>query len=179
VVLEIHNFIFIKILTMKTNSNVTKAIQLFFSIFIISHTTFAQDSTKTTASVQDWVNEKNFVFTPQTAMPMKGRAIHLTSYFDCRVSKDTLTSNLPYYGRSYSASINPSENGLSFVTTSFDYSVKTRKKGGWQVTIKPQKANDVREMDFTIFDNGSASLYVSSNNREAISFNGIVSQHKK
>jgi hypothetical protein len=27
---------------------------------------------------KDWVNEKNFVFTPQTAMPMKGRAIHLT-----------------------------------------------------------------------------------------------------
>jgi len=163
---------------MKASSNISKAM-LSLIILLISETTFAQDSTSSKSTVKDWVSEKNFVFTPQSASPMRGRTVHLNSYFDCRVSKDTLVSNLPYYGRSYSASINPSENGLNFTSNSFDYSVSPRKKGGWEVSIKPKDANDVREMNFTIFENGSATLYVSSNNRESISFNGSVSQNKK
>ena len=90
-----------------------------------------------------------------------------------------MISNLPYYGRAYSASINPSENGLNFTSTNFDYTVTPRKKGGWEVLIKPKDANDVREMTFTIFENGTASLYVTSNNRESISFNGYITQSGK
>ena len=166
---------------MKPGLNILRSMQLFLIVvLLISQSTFAQDSTSSkNSTVKDWVNEKNFVFTPQTAVPMRGRTVHLNSYFDCRLSKDTLISNLPYYGRSYSASINPSENGLSFTSANFDYNLAPRKKGGWEVTIKPKDANDVREMDFTIFENGSATLYVSSNNRESISFNGAVSQNKK
>ena len=161
------------------NSDILKQVALLFFVSFASLSTHAQDSTKTSATAKDWVEQQNFIFTPQTALPMRGRTVHLNSYFDCRVSKDSLVSNLPYYGRSYSASINPSENGLNFVSTKFDYTVKPRKKGGWEVSIKPKDANDVREMDFTIFENGSASLYVNSNNREAISFNGYISQNKK
>jgi hypothetical protein len=167
---------------MKTSSNILKRVQFFLmAVLFISHAALAQDSTKQTTetTVKDWLNEKNFVFTPQTATPMRGRSVHLTSYFDFRVSKDTLVSNLPYYGRAYSASINPSENGLNFTSTKFDYNVTPRKKGGWEVSIKPKDANDVREMSFTVFENGSASVYVTSNNRESISFNGSITQNKK
>jgi len=150
---------------------------ILFILLIISHRALAQDSTKT--STKDWVTEKNFVFRPQTALPTRGRAIQLTSYFDLKVSKDTIISNLPYYGRAYSASINPSENGLNFTSTNFDYTVTPGKKGGWEVLIKPKDANDVREMTFTIFENGTASLYVTSNNRESISFNGYITQSRK
>ena len=150
---------------------------ILFILLIISHRALAQDSTKT--STKDWVTEKNFVFRPQTALPTRGRAIQLTSYFDLKVSKDTIISNLPYYGRAYSASINPSENGLNFTSTNFDYTVTPGKKGGWEVLIKPKDANDVREMTFTIFENGTASLYVTSNNRESISFNGYITQSIK
>jgi hypothetical protein len=159
----------------------TKTLNIFnailFILLIISQGALAQDSTKTSA--KDWVTEKNFVFRPQTALPTRGRAIQLTSYFDLKVSKDTMISNLPYYGRAYSASINPSENGLNFTSTNFDYTVTPRKKGGWEVLIKPKDANDVREMTFTIFENGTASLYVTSNNRESISFNGYITQSRK
>jgi hypothetical protein len=159
----------------------TKTLNIFntilFILLIISHRALAQDSTKT--STKDWVTEKNFVFRPQTALPTRGRAIQLTSYFDLKVSKDTMISNLPYYGRAYSASINPSENGLNFTSTNFDYTVTPGKKGGWEVLIKPKDANDVREMTFTIFENGTASLYVTSNNRESISFNGYITQSRK
>ena len=159
----------------------TKTLNIFnailFILLIISQGALAQDSTKTSA--KDWVTEKNFVFRPQTALPTRGRAIQLTSYFDLKVSKDTMISNLPYYGRAYSASINPSENGLNFTSTNFDYTVTPRKKGGWEVLIKPKDANNVREMTFTIFENGTASLYVTSNNRESISFNGYITQSGK
>jgi hypothetical protein len=166
---------------MKISSNILKGIQFLIVALFISQAAFAQDSTKqaSQATAKDWVNERNFVFTPQTAMPMRGHSVHLTSYFDLRISKDTLISNLPYYGRAYSASINPSENGLNFTSTKFDYNVTPRKKGGWEISIKPKDANDIREMTFTVFDNGKASLFVNSNNRESISFDGSIAQNKK
>jgi hypothetical protein len=167
---------------MKTSSNILKGIQfLLIAVLFISQAAFGQDSTKQTTqtTVKDWLNDRNFVFTPQTATPMRGRNVHLTSYFDLSVSKDTLVSNLPYYGRAYSASINPSENGLNFTSTKFDYNVTPRKKGGWDVSVKPKDANDVRDMTFTVFDNGKASLFVNSNNRESISFDGTVTQSKR
>ena len=165
----------IKFLMMKTKMlNIFNA--TLFMLLFNSQASLAQDSTKT--SSKEWITEKNFVFRPQTALPMRGRAIQLTSYFDLKISKDTMISNLPYYGRSYSASINPSENGLNFTSTNFDYTVTPRKKGGWEVLIKPKDANNVRDMTFTIFENGSASLYVTSNNRESISFNGSITQNR-
>jgi hypothetical protein len=163
---------------MKTTMNIFKTVQLFlFILLLTSQAAFAQDSAKTSA--KNWVAEKNFVFKPQTALPTRGKSIQLTSYFDLKISKDTMISNLPYYGRAYSASIDPSENGLNFTSTNFDYTVTPRKKGGWEVLIKPKDANNVREMTFTIFENGNASLYVTSNNRESISFNGFITQNRK
>jgi len=167
---------FIKNYLMKPNIHILKVLQFSVLALFTSHSIYAQDTIKPATVAKDWVNEKNFVFIPQTAMPMRGRSVHLTSYFDLKVSKDTLNSNIPYYGRSYSASINPSENGLNFIANNFDYTVNPRKKGGWEVSIKPKDANDVREMSFTIFENGKASLYVSFNNRESISFDGLISE---
>ena len=135
------------------------------------NTAFAQE--KETA-VKNMVESKNFVFKAQTMNPMTGRTRQLTSEYDLKILKDSIIAYLPYFGRAYSPPVNPNEGGIQFTSTDFEYKMTVRKKGGWDIQIKPKDARDVRQLDLSVFKNGSATLGVNSNNRQSISFNGHV-----
>lgn len=126
------------------------------------------------AALKSLVESKNFVFIPQSVTPLTGRTRQLTSYYNLRISKDTIASNLPYFGRAYTAPINPEDAGISFTSTDFEYYETPGKKGGWVVLIKFKNQTQAREMNLTIFDNGRADLVVSSNSRQSISFSGDI-----
>ena len=130
------------------------------------------------AEIKNIVEAQNYVFKAQTALPTGGSTRQLTSDYDFQVSKDTIVSDLPYFGRAYTAPLNPSEGPLQFTSTKFQYTVSNNKKGGWIVNIAPNDVNDPRELIITIFDNGSASVVVNSTNRQPISFNGYVTSKK-
>ena len=129
---------------------------------------------KKAAEIKKIVEARNYVFKAQTALPTAGSTRQLTSDFDLRVSKDTIVSDLPYFGRAYTAPLNPSEGPLRFTSTDFQYTATDRKKGGWDVTITPKDLQDPRQLTLSIFDNGTASVVVTSYNRQPISFNGYV-----
>jgi hypothetical protein len=130
------------------------------------------------AVIKNLVNSQQYVFYAQSALPMSGRQRFLTSEYTLYVSKDTVISDLPYFGRAYSAPINLAGGGINFTSTSFDYQLKARKKGGWDITIKPKDTPEVQQLMMTIFENGTTSLRVSSNNRQPISFNGYITTRK-
>jgi hypothetical protein len=150
-------------------------ILLLSGIFFVSCST-----TKTVASLddndsQEMVNNKDFIFVADRVNPLRGRSRQLTSEYDVRVKNDSLTSYLPYFGRAHSAPMDPSKGGIQFTSTDFSYNVSENK--GWNVVIKPNDNNDVQEMTFTIFGNGSATLNVSSLQRDPITFNGYVKRN--
>ena len=128
--------------------------------------------------VQNLINSKNFVFKAQTMLPMTGGSRQLTSEYDVRVLGDSVVSYLPYFGRAYSVTYGE-PGGLDFTSTKFDYEVNHRKKGGWDVTIKLTDTRDVQQLNFTISENGYATLQVTSNNRQPISFNGYIAERKR
>jgi hypothetical protein len=134
----------------------------------------AKDSQK--LAVERLIESKNFTFIAQTATPMGGRFINLNSVYDLKITADTLNSDLPYFGRAFVAPMNPTESALRFTSTEFNYDIKERKKGGWDITIRPKDAKDVRQMYMTISENGYATLQVTSNNRQPISFNGVIQE---
>lgn len=156
-----------------------------FIILVISIPSYimvnAQDSVKIEKKIvlQNMVDSEKFVFQPQTMLPLRGGARQITSYYDITVSKDSIISNLPYFGRAYSAAINPSENGLNFTLTHFAYSNSPNKKGGWDVIIKPRDQGNIQQLIFNIYNNGRASLNVISTNRDAVNFEGILEKKKK
>lgn len=147
------------------------------------NTVSAQDSTGTQTKEQNTIEElitaKNFVFVPQTVLPANGRTRQLTSYYDVTLKNDTLISFLPYFGRAYTAPLNPTKSELDFTSTNFDYNITPLKKGGWDVMIKPHDETAVRQFVFTVFDNGTASLRVNSNNTQPISFNGYITEPRQ
>jgi hypothetical protein len=126
------------------------------------------------ATVRKAVETKNYVFKAETATPQRGGFRQLTPEYELIVKPDTVVSYLPYFGRSYSAPINPSETGIKFTSMNYKYSVKKKKKNRWDITIEPTDVSDIRDLSLTVFDNGRASLRVNSNNRDAISFDGYL-----
>lgn len=124
--------------------------------------------------LKEMVETRRFVFKAQTAYPLSGQMRQLTSDYDLRFAGDSLISFLPYFGRAYSAPINTQEGGIKFTSTDYEYKATSGKKGGWQITIKPKDIRDVRQLNLTISAKGYASLQVSSNDRQSISFNGYV-----
>jgi Domain of unknown function (DUF4251) len=148
---------------------------LFALVYGLTAEAQSKDSAKI-AAVKALVESGNYVFKAQTALPLSGRARVLTSEFDLAVTLPAkIVSNLPYYGRAYSAPLDPSQGGMNFTTKDFDYTVTPGKKGGWAITIKPKDLqDDPRQMYLTISQDGYASLRVINTNRDAISYNGVV-----
>ena len=158
--------------------NGVSLLMMFFLASLVNTLT-AQSTKPSEILTQRLVDSQQYIFHAQTVSPMTGRQRFLTTDYTIKVSKDTIMTDLPYFGRAYSAPINPSDGGIRFTSTSFGYKVTPRKKGGWDVTIQPKDARDVQQMILTIFDNGKADLRVNSNNRQPISFNGYITDVKK
>lgn len=131
-------------------------------------------SDKKKEEIKKLVESKHYVFKAQTMLPSSGATRQLTSDFDLTVAGDSIISYLPYFGRAYSAPVNPTEGPLQFTSTNFQYKVTNKKKGGWDIMISPQDVQDPKQMALSIFDNGSASLTVTSVNRQPVAFNGYI-----
>ncbi|WP_109699215.1 DUF4251 domain-containing protein [Chitinophaga deserti] len=137
--------------------------------------TTQQASSTSTADMKSIISARTFVFQAQTVLPMSGRTRQVSGDgYEVIISKDTVNSYLPYFGRAYSAPIDPSRGGYDFVSTNFEYTETPRKDGGWEITIKPRDVRDIQQMFLSVSENGYGSLQVTSNNRQPISYNGIV-----
>ena len=161
---------------MKTINNSLAKIFLFafFAVLFMSKAS-AQDKK---SSIKNMVEAGEFVFHAQTALPTSGPSRQLTSEYDLRVSKNSVISYLPFFGRAYSLPYGSTEGGFNFTSTKFDYLAKNRKKGGWEISIKPGDIADLREFLLTLSENGYGTLQVFTNNRQPISFTGYVTTVK-
>jgi hypothetical protein len=57
--------------------------------------------------------------------------------------------------------------------------MKEGKKKTWEITITPKDGKDVRNCQLTVYDNGNANLIVNSNNRQPISYSGVILPQEK
>lgn len=126
------------------------------------------------AAIKTLIDNRNFVFQAQLAQPTRGTSRQLTAGYELRVAGDTLTANLPYFGRAYQAPIDMRGGGVEFTTTDYSYSVDPKRKGRWTINFDPKGKGDVRNMTLSVSEDGYASLQVLSNNRDPISFTGVV-----
>ncbi|TMI85861.1 MAG: DUF4251 domain-containing protein [Bacteroidetes bacterium] len=160
------------------NANVTIK-KIFCFIFLAGICSSGLRSQDKMGAIKNLVDSGEFIFHAQTAMPSSGPTKQLTSEYDVRVSKNSFVSHLPYFGRAYSAPYGSGDGGFNFTSKEFEYSSTTRKKGGWEITIKPKDVADVREFLLTVSENGYGTLQAMSNNRRPISFTGFVTEPKE
>ena len=125
------------------------------------------------------IDSQHYEFIPQYAMSMGGKNRYVTDFF-IRISKTKIDSYLPYYGVAYQAEYGSTKSPFDFTSTDFKYSVTDRKKGGgWDITIEVKDARDTKKLLFNIFENGTASLQIISNNRQPMNYNGYVREVKE
>lgn len=130
--------------------------------------------------VNQRINDFDFTFKATYAYPTGFRSIYLSPFYDVKVSPDTVKAYLPYYGRAYVAPMDPSEGGIKFTSTDFDYQVEPgRKKGNWQVNIRTRDTGREVFLFFDIWENGTARLQVTDTNRQPISFQGDIETGKE
>lgn len=130
-----------------------------------------------TVNVKNLVDAQNFVFIPQYVNPQSGGRRDLSSGYDLSVSKDTIISYLPFFGRGYTAPVSPSDIDFDFTTTKFSYAA-TPSKRGWNISIKPHDKMYVQELYLRIYDNAVASLTITSMDRSSISYDGYITARK-
>nr|WP_165024102.1 DUF4251 domain-containing protein [Dysgonomonas sp. ZJ279] len=129
----------------------------------------------TISRMTEKIDSVNYTFVPSTATPMSGgRTIQLTSPYSLKITKDTITSYLPYFGRAYSAPYSSDEGGIKFVSTKFDYLISEKKKGMWDVSIDIKDNQHNYKLVLRIGDTGYTSLTVQENSRQPISFYGKI-----
>ena len=125
------------------------------------------------AAIKKNVNEKNYTFIADRAIPLGGGTIELTSTYDIRVTPDSVISYLPYFGRAYfDVGYNPTDQGLKFTSTNFDYSASKAKRGGWDVLIKPKDVKYLQSLRFYISPSGYGQLTATMINRDMITYDG-------
>ncbi|HVW12915.1 MAG TPA: DUF4251 domain-containing protein [Mucilaginibacter sp.] len=130
------------------------------------------------AAIKSAVETKKYTFIADYMLPQRRGAIPLTeTYYEVRVTPDSVISFLPYYGQAYfDVPYNPTDGGVKFTSTKFDYSVKQKKKGGWQIIVDPKDVKYLQRMVIDISTDGYASVSVTSTNRDFISYNGYLKE---
>ncbi|ATP58608.1 hypothetical protein CPT03_20135 [Pedobacter ginsengisoli] len=169
---------------MKTLKNTLLLVIMFVAVQVS-----AQTDKETTTKL---VEAQTLVFNATTALPManmdinkvmqrfpgaQGGAIQLNgSQYQLKIAKDSVEAYLPYYGRAYSVNISSNDSGIKFKSKDFTYKTEKKKKGGWIITIRPKDTKDVQSLTLSVGEKGYAVLNVNSNYRQAIAFNGFISE---
>lgn len=173
-----------------------KRLNLILSLAFISFATqlFAQTNKETTTRI---VSDKNYIFVANTAIPMAnndinkvlmmmpggqgGSSINLSgSQYDVKVTKDSIVAYLPYYGRAFSAPMDPTQGGIKFTSKDFSYTETKNKRGAYTIQINTKDVSrENYRFTINISTNGYASLTATSVNKQPILFNGYLDEPKK
>ncbi|PBJ14331.1 DUF4251 domain-containing protein [Flavobacterium sp. ACN6] len=158
---------------------------LFFAV--LSFSAAAQEKTKKQLKEERELNKKNeikalldaknFVFEAQKVTPQGGRLIQLdySTYF-LNFNTDNTTCDLPFFGRGFNVGYN-SDGGIKFEGKPTNIKVENKKNNTvLKATVRGR--TDTYDLTFTVFYNGSATLNVNSNNRAAISYDGVLNAPK-
>lgn len=126
--------------------------------------------------IQAAIDSETFVFEARQATGMRGRMIQLDPGYTLNVSPGNVVGDLPFFGRAFQSTPGTTDGGLKFEFSEFDFVTKPRKKGGWDITIEPTETNDVRSIFLTIQKSGNASLRITSNSKEGMSYTGFIKE---
>lgn len=119
----------------------------------------------------------NFSFYPNTVEPEFGISHDLDGDFYFTVDKDVMYMNLPYIGRFYITPASPENIPINLTSSKFLYFVHTDDEITFHVTIIPSDPTSLlnQGIQFNFYLNkkdGSATLKVSADNRQEITYTG-------
>jgi len=121
--------------------------------------------------IEDSLTARTFRVDVDYMIPQRMQPRMLSYGYNITVHGDSISSYLPYFGEAWQTAYGRDE-GLIFEGELLHYAAKRHKKGYYMVEMAIRRMYDNLVYRLEIFDNGKASLYVRSDNRRSISYNG-------
>lgn len=129
--------------------------------------------------VETMVNAKEFVFIAKTALPSGMRSVDLSTNTNfMKFQPEMIESEMPYFGKAYSGTAYGGEAGMRFKGKPEEFTVVKQKKN-FQIDAVVKGNNDTFRISLSVSFEGSTSLYIISNNRSNITYQGEISPLKK
>jgi hypothetical protein len=159
-----------------------KLVFTLITVFLLFAVTEGQNSRKekrkarekaNTEQLKQLIDNRNFEFFAQSANPMGGSVIHLTSPYTLDIRNDSVRAFLPYYGVAYYAEYGGGEGGIKFEEKAESSEWKI-SKNGYDIAFKIKTTKDLYNLHLYISKDGYGNLQVSCINRQPISFYGYV-----
>lgn len=122
--------------------------------------------------VKDSLDNRTFKIDLNYVIPRRMRAHSLEYGYSIQVKGDSLDAYIPFFGEAYRAEIGTQDEGLKFRGSMSGYEVLLVKKDLYRVNILAKKPLDEILYQIEVYENGVATLFVRSLNREDIRFNG-------
>ena len=122
--------------------------------------------------VEDNIQAGNFTIDIDRMYPVRGSSQHVSNY-SVSVKDGVLNSHLPYIGQAWRVPYGGG-HALNFKAPVGAYNVFRTQDGGYEIRILVKTDEDQHVYTLTIFNNGRTSLDVQSQNRERISFSGVM-----
>jgi len=130
------------------------------------------------AETRSLVESGSFHFIALRALPSRGRTIDLATHNAfAGVSNESASADLPYFGRATgSVGYSPESGGIKFDGPMEGVNLSVNeKKSRINLTFSIKSGRDQYKCIYTIMGGGSATLGISSNLRESISYDGRIS----
>jgi hypothetical protein len=122
------------------------------------------------------IESGNYTFTVQSISPTGGRTIQSTTPYTMKAVNGNYEASLPYFGRAYQASYG-GDGGIEFNGTPEDLKIiRDTKKNTVTVTFSMNQSNEKYTITFMVGSTWYGTLIVSSQNRQTISYYGLVSE---
>ena len=129
--------------------------------------------------VEALVDSKVFEFQATMAYPQGSRSIDMTTNSNfLRFEKDSIHSEMPYFGRAYSGAGYGGSGGLDFKGPIQNYSIEKDKKS-YNIKAEVKDKTDLYSILLTVFFEGNASLTINTSNRSMISYRGSINKFVK
>ncbi|MCC9071150.1 DUF4251 domain-containing protein [Flavobacterium sp. F-65] len=167
---------------MKTKLSILLVLSCFLSVSVFaqkktSKELKAEKELQQQKQIEALIDSKNFVFEAQKISPQGGRVIILdyNTYF-LKFNPEKVTCDLPFFGRGFNIGYG-SEGGIKFEGVPENVKVEKKKKY-YNLKAIVKGKDDIYNLIFSIFFNGSTTLSVNSNNRSSITYYGEISAPK-
>lgn len=154
-------------------------------ILIVSNPILAQSKKelKKQAEQEQYTKTKKLIesglytFEATSANTQKGRRVDLTTSFNSlKINNSNAVADLPFFGISQVSHFK-GDGGIKFDTKNIDYKIEHNDKK-YRITIKFKAKNKTETFDLflTVFADASATLNVSSSQRDFMSYRGAIKE---
>jgi hypothetical protein len=138
----------------------------------------AEKEAKKAEKIKSLLDDKAFVFNATHVLPMGGGSKYLNYDYDVTIQHDTVVSYLPFYGRAYHVEYGGRNLGFDFTQPLEEYKMEM-EDDGYMVEVEVENGMDQIDLTFHISALGYTTLNVTSTNRQAISYYGMIDEIKK